>query len=83
MHARPLILLGLGALLAAGPAAAQTYGTNAPVCMQVFGPFSHIDCSYASMTQCRSLATAQAAQCIANPYYSAGSRSRHPRRRAY
>jgi len=76
-------MLGLGALLAAGPAAAQTYGSNAPVCMQVFGPMGHIDCSYASMAQCRSLATAQAAQCIANPYYAAGPRGRHARPRAY
>ncbi len=57
-----LALLGLCAALAT-PAAAQSYGNSgAPVCMQVFGPMGHIDCSYASMAQCRSLATAQAAQ---------------------
>ena len=83
MRALPLTTLGLGALLVTGPAAAQTYGTNAPVCMQVFGPMGHIDCSYASMAQCRSLATAQAAQCIVNPYHTAGPRSRHQKPRAY
>jgi Protein of unknown function (DUF3551) len=76
-------MLGVGVLLAA-PAAAQSYGNSgSPVCMQVFGPFNHIDCSYASMEQCRSLATAQAAQCIANPYSSASPRGRHHKRRVY
>src|SRR4051812_16657711 len=60
MRALPLAMLGLCALLAT-PAAAQSYGNSgSPVCMQVFGPFNHIDCSYASMEQCRSLATARA-----------------------
>lgn len=83
MRALPLTMLGLGALLAASPAAAQSYGSNSPVCMQVFGPMGHIDCSYASMAQCRSLATAQAAQCIVNPYHTAGPRSRPQKHRAY
>ena len=82
MRALSLTMLGLCALLAAGPAAAQTYGSNAPVCMQVFGPMGHIDCSYASMAQCRSLATAQAAQCIVNPY-AAQRAPRSHRHRAY
>jgi hypothetical protein len=63
-------LLALGAYLA--PVSAQTYGnTNFPVCLQVFGRFSHIDCSYVSMEQCRPSAAARAAQCITNPYHIA------------
>jgi len=72
-------LLALCACLA--PASAQTYGnTSFPVCMQVFGRFSHIDCSYVSMEQCRPSAAARAAQCITNPYYvprGVAPRSRH------
>jgi hypothetical protein len=66
----------------AAPASAQTYGnTSSPVCMQVFGPFGHIDCGYVSMEQCRSLAIARAAQCITNPYYTGASRARQRRHR--
>ena len=84
MRAPALTLLAL-ALLTAAPATAQTYGnTSYPVCLQVFGRFSHIDCSYASIAQCRPEASARAAQCIANPYYAhAAQRSRHHRHRAY
>jgi hypothetical protein len=82
MRALPLAMLSLCVLLAT-PAAAQTYGNSgAPVCKQVFGPFGHIDCSYSSMAQCRSLATAQAAQCIVNPY-AAQRAPRSHRRRGY
>ena len=82
MRALPLIMFGLCALLAT-PAAAQTYGNSgAPVCMQVYGPMGHIDCSYASMAQCRSLAVARAAQCIANPY-AAQRAPRSHRHRVY
>jgi len=81
-----LILLTL-ALLTAAPAAAQTYGnTSYPVCLQVFGRLSHIDCSYVSMEQCQPSAAGRAAQCIANPYFagrSAAPRSHYHRHRAY
>jgi len=84
---RTLALLGFGALLAAAPVTAQTYGnTSFPVCLQVFGRFSHIDCSYASIAQCQPSAAGRAAQCIANPYfgsYGAAPRSHHHRHRVY
>ena len=87
MRALPLTMLGLSVLLAT-PAAAQTYGnTSHPVCLQVFGRLSHIDCSYASIEQCRPSAAGRAAQCIANPYYAGQIRrrhaSRHHRHRVY
>jgi Protein of unknown function (DUF3551) len=82
-----LTMLGFCALLAATPASAQTYGnTSFPVCLQVFGRLSHIDCSYASIEQCRRSAAGRAAQCIANPYYAgqmAAPRGRHHKRRVY
>jgi hypothetical protein len=56
------------------------------VCLQVFGRLSHIDCSYASIEQCRPSAAGRAAQCIANPYYAgqmAAPRGRHHKRRVY
>ncbi len=78
MSVRTFALLALCAY--AAPTSAQTYGnTSYPVCMQVFGPFGRIDCSYVSMEQCRSLAVARAAQCIANPYYSGAPRPRSRR----
>lgn len=55
--------------LAAGAVWAQTYDPRYPVCMQTYGPFSGINCSYTSMANCRFLAQGRAAQCLTNPYY--------------
>lgn len=71
-----LAMLGIGTLLSAAPAPAQTYGGGYPVCLQSYGRFSHIDCSYTSIGQCRASAAGRAAQCITNPYY-AGAGRRH------
>jgi len=83
MRIPPLQMLVLGALLAAEPVAAQTYGSGAfPVCLQVFGLNPSMDCSYGSIAQCRPMAAGRSAQCIANPYYAPagrGVRSRHYR----
>jgi hypothetical protein len=80
-----LAMLGLGALLAGAPASAQTYGGGFPVCLQTYGRFSHIDCSYASIGQCRASAAGRAAQCITNPYFAghAGAPGRRHKYRAY
>jgi hypothetical protein len=78
-----VVILSLGALLVSAPAPAQTYGNSAyPVCLQSYGRFSHIDCSYVSIEQCRASAAGRAAQCITNPYY-AGTATRRHRHRAY
>jgi hypothetical protein len=54
------------------PAQAQAYDLNFPVCLQTYGITGNaIDCSYASMDQCRASASGRAAQCISNPYYAA------------
>jgi hypothetical protein len=63
--------LAIVALLAA-PVHAQTYDPAHPVCIQTYGIGGNgIDCSYASMDQCRASASGRAAQCIVNPYYAA------------
>jgi hypothetical protein len=65
-------LFCIAMILAAAPAEAQTYGGNHPVCLQTYGiDGGEIDCSYASMDQCRASASGRAAQCITNPYFSA------------
>ncbi len=71
MRIQTLAMFALGACVATVSASGQTYGnTDYPVCLQVFGRFDHIDCSYVSIEQCRPSATARAAQCITNPYYA-------------
>jgi hypothetical protein len=62
-------ILLAGGLLAAAPAAAQTYDPRYPVCIEVFTiDGSTIDCSFTSMGQCTATATGQAVQCYANPH---------------
>jgi hypothetical protein len=63
----------------AASAQAQTYAPGYPVCIQTYGITGNaIDCSYASMEQCR--ASGRAAQCISNPYYTAEPSRRTSRR---
>ena len=71
-------------VLTAAPAPAQTYGGNAPVCMQRYRwGGSDIECAYTSLAQCNMSASGRAAQCIINPYY-AGPKTRGRRyRRVY
>jgi hypothetical protein len=61
----------------AEPAQGQTYDPRYPVCMQTYGPFSGIDCSYTSMATCRFLAQGRSAQCLANPYFVQRRKSQH------
>ena len=66
--ARCLFLVAM--VPAAAPTAAQTYGSTSPFCVQSFGiGGGGIDCSYASMDQCRASASGRAAECITNPYF--------------
>jgi hypothetical protein len=72
MRVVALTILAAGMALATTQAPAQTYGSPAfPVCLQVYGRANYVDCSYASIEQCRLSASARAAQCIANPYFAA------------
>ena len=75
-----MILLGMGTILAAVPARAQTYDPRYPVCMQVYSrDGSFIGCGYTSLAQCAATASGRAAQCFANPYF-AHAHKKTPRR---
>jgi hypothetical protein len=84
-----LAILAIGAVGVTGPARAQTYDPNFPVCLQVYGPINYYECRYTSLPQCAASASGRAAQCILNPYVAhayaeppAGyDRPRHYRRR--
>ena len=58
-------------------AAAQTFDPSYPVCLQVYGRVSYIECRYTSLVQCNFSAAGRAAQCIGNPHFST---ARAPRR---
>ncbi len=71
MHALARRLLWIALILATAPVEAQTYDPAFPICLQTFGiAGGSIDCSYASMGQCRLTAWGGAAQCITNPYFA-------------
>jgi len=74
MRAAALTILAIALVSAAAPAAAQTYDPRYPVCLQTYGPFGGINCSYASMAQCKYSARLGAGQCITNPYYGRAKR---------
>jgi hypothetical protein len=68
-----LLAAGLSGLVAARPAAAQTYDPRYPVCIEIYTiDGSHIDCSYNAMAQCAATASGQAARCYTNPYAAPG-----------
>jgi len=79
-----MAILATGTIAAAGPAAAQTYAPDYPVCLHVYGPVSYSECRYMSLPQCNASASGRAAQCLINPYFAsaeepAGRRYRHRR----
>jgi hypothetical protein len=73
--------ISFGVISAAAPAQAQTYGSNAPVCLHVYGPVSYYECSYASISQCNGSASGRAAQCVVNPYLANAYEDRPVHRR--
>ena len=64
-----LAILALGTL-SAGPASAQTYDRNFPVCLRVYGPLNYYECNYVSLGQCAVSASGRAAQCVTNPFFA-------------
>lgn len=82
-----LWILAIGTLAATGPARAQAWNPNYPVCLQVYGPINYNECRYTSMAQCAASAAARAAQCVPNPYFAGDDeppvRSYPRQRRAY
>ena len=72
MRPKLYALAALGVCFA-GPAAAQAYDPNYPVCMQVYGGTltpEYIDCSFTSLPQCQASASGRPATCTVNPFYA-------------
>jgi hypothetical protein len=65
-----LAILTIAAASVAGPAMAQTYAPDYPVCLHVYGPLNYYECRYTSLPQCNASASGRAAQCDLNPYYA-------------
>jgi hypothetical protein len=70
MRILALTTLAMAAVWTAAPAAAQTYGSDYPVCLQVFGISSYTECNYTSLAQCAGSASGRSAQCVVNPYFA-------------
>lgn len=71
-----LAALAIATVSFAGPAEAQTYDPNYPVCLQIYqGGMAdyYFECAYTSMPQCQASASGRAAQCVVNPYYGKGA----------
>ena len=68
MRILALAALAIAAASVGAPAQAQTYGSDAPVCLHVYGPISYYECRYSSIGQCNASASGRAAQCVINPY---------------
>lgn len=81
MRITALAVLALGAISLAAPAHAQTYGSNYPVCLHVYGPITYYECSYTSLPQCNMSASGRSAQCVVNPYFANASEYGPVRRR--
>ena len=70
----------------AGPAAAQAYDPNYPVCMQVYGGRltpEYTDCSYTSIPQCQATASGRPATCSDNPFYQGPKQTPKAHRRRH
>jgi hypothetical protein len=70
MRSLALAIMAIGTVSAAGPAAAQTYAPDYPVCLHVYGPATYYECSYTSLAQCNASASGRSAQCATNPYFA-------------
>jgi len=84
MRVLAMAVLAIGAAWATGPARAQTFDPDVPVCMHVYGDPTYWDCSFSTLAQCAASASGRAAQCANNPYLAsaaapAGPRHRHRR----
>jgi hypothetical protein len=82
MRAPVLAVFAITAAAIAGPAAAQTYAPDYPVCMHVYGPATYYECRFTSLEQCAMSASGRSAQCVLNPYAAnaqiAAPYRRHP-----
>jgi len=76
MRVTVCFVLAAAMIWIAEPVRGQTYDPRYPVCMQTYGPFSGINCSYTSIANCRLLAQGRSAQCLTNPYFGQRRKSR-------
>ncbi|WP_213287631.1 DUF3551 domain-containing protein [Bradyrhizobium sp. sGM-13] len=74
-------ILAIAMISASAPARAQTYGSDYPVCLRVYGPATYYECRYTSLAQCNLSASGRAAQCVPNPYASNAYQDRPVRKR--
>ena len=70
MRISALAIFAIATMWATGPARAQTYDPNFPVCLHVYGPVTYYECRYSSLGQCAGSASGRAAQCEVNPYFA-------------
>ena len=71
MRIPALAILAIATVSVAGPAAAQTYAPDYPVCLHVYGRgASYYECGYTSLPQCNASASGRSAQCVINPYFA-------------
>jgi hypothetical protein len=76
-----LAVLAIGMVSASAPTQAQTYGSDYPVCLHVYGQISYYECRYTSIPQCNISASGRAAQCVLNPYVATAHEKRPVRKR--
>jgi hypothetical protein len=82
MRILTLAILVIGTVAASGPAAAQAWDPNYPVCLQVFGRTGgYNECTYTSLAQCNASASGRFAQCMINPYFAHARGPTRPRHR--
>jgi hypothetical protein len=69
-----LAILAVATAAGGGPARAQTYDPDYPVCLHVYQRGgSYYECRYTSLAQCNLSASGRAAQCLVNPYFASAS----------
>jgi hypothetical protein len=81
MRILTLAVLAIGTISVSASAQAQTYGSDYPVCLHVYGPVTYYECRYTSIPQCNLSASGRPAQCVLNPYMANASHNQPVRRR--
>ena len=81
MRVPALAVLAIATISASAPAQAQTYGSDYPVCLHVYGPITYYECRYSSIPQCNMSASGRPAQCVLNPYVANVRQDRPVRKR--
>jgi Protein of unknown function (DUF3551) len=83
MRILTLTLMAVLAFSMTGPARAQTYNPDYPVCLHVYGNPTYYQCDFTSIPQCAQTASGRAAQCVVNPYFANAAEPIGPRHRRH